>query len=116
MSDLRPPVNLKIATMVDLARMLATWSQRDHPASLIHFENEGKHIYGTLLSHHGYYEMYGLPLWIYVETDEAPAGSFLSYKSRPKEEIRFVETIESEPMVLHFPLVNLSEKLSILDL
>lgn len=102
--------------MVDLARMLASWSQRDRPASLIHFEYEGKHIYGTLLSHHGYYEMYGLPLWIYVSTDEAPSGSFLEYRSRPKEEIRFVETIGSEPMIIHFPLVNLAEKLPILEI
>ncbi len=115
-ADIRPPVNIKIASMVDLARMLVSWSQRDRPASMLHFEHKGKHIYGTLISNHGYYEMYGLPLWVYVETDEPPSGSFLAYKSRPKEEVGFVNTVEAEPMVLHLPVVNLAEKLEILDL
>jgi hypothetical protein len=60
--DIRPPVNMKIASMIDLARMLVSWSQRERPASMLYFEHKGKHIYGTLISNHGYYEYYGLPL------------------------------------------------------
>ncbi len=114
--DIRPPVNLRIASMIDLARMLVSWSQRDRPASMLHFEHKGKHIYGTLISNHGYYEMYGLPLWVYVETDEAPSGNFLAYRSRPKEEVKFVDSVEAEPMVLHLPIVNLAHMPEILDL
>ena len=102
--------------MTDLARMLVSWSQRDRPASMLYFEYEGKHIYGTLISNHGYYEMYGLPLWIYTELDEAPKGNFLSYKARPKESVEFVDTIDSEPMVVHLPIIRLAEKLEILDM
>ncbi len=115
-SDIRPPVNLKIATMVDLARMLVSWSQRDRPASMLYFEHKGKHIYGTLISNHGYYEMYGLPLWIYTEGTEPPAGNFLAYKARPKESVEFVDTVESEVMVVHLPIIRLADKLEILDL
>jgi hypothetical protein len=113
--DIRPPVNLKVASMLDLARMLVSWSQRDRPASMLHFEHKGKHVYGTLISNHGYYEMYGLPLWIYIESDSPPEGNFLAYKARPKESADFVEAIESEPMVVHLPIITLAEKLEILD-
>jgi hypothetical protein len=114
-ADIRPPVNLKIASMTDLARMLVSWSQRDRPASMLYFEHEGKHIYGTLISNHGYYEMYGLPLWIYTVREIEPEGNFLAYTARPKETVSFVDAVESEPMTVHLPIIRLSEKLEILD-
>lgn len=114
--DIRPPVNLRIASMTDLARMLVSWSQRDRPASMLYFEHNGEHVYGTLISNHGYYEMYGLPLWIHTILDHPPKGNFLSYKSRPKEAIDFVDTVETEPMVIFLPIIRLSEKLEILDM
>ena len=115
--DIRSPVNLKIASMTDLARMLVSWSQRDRPASMLYFEHKGKHIYGTLISNHGYYENYGLPLWVHIEGDGPPEGSFLSYTTRPKEKVEFVQSIaDAGPMVLHLPIIRLAEKLEILDL
>jgi hypothetical protein len=115
--DIRPPVNLKIASMTDLARMLVSWSQRDRPASMLYFEHKGKHIYGTLISNHGYYENYGLPLWVHTEGEGPPEGSFLSYTTRPKEKVEFVDSVaDAGPMVLHLPIIRLSEKLEILDL
>ena len=115
-ADIRPPVNLKLASMKDLARMLVSWSQRDRPASMLYFEDKGKHIFGTLISNHGYYEFQGVPLWIYTEYNEPPKGSFLAYKARPKESVEFVESIDSEPMIVHLPIITLSEKLEILDI
>jgi hypothetical protein len=114
--DIRPPVNLKIASMKDLARMLVSWSGRDRPASMLYFENRGKHIYGTLIAHHGYYEMYGLPLWVYTEGDGPPRGNFLTYKTREKETIDFAESVDSDPMTIHLPIIRLSEKPIIIDL
>jgi len=114
--DIRPPVNLKIASMKDLARMLVSWSQRDRPASMLYFEWHGKHIYGTLISNHGYYEMYGLPLWIYTEGDGPPQGNFLTYKTREKESIGFTESVDSDPMTIHLPIIRLADKPSIVDL
>ena len=114
--DIRPPVNLKIATMTDLARMLVSWSQRDRPASMLYFEYKGRHVYGTLISNHGYYDYYGLPLWIYTELEHEPKGIFLSYTTRPKESVNFVDSIESEPMTVHLPIIRLTEKFEILDL
>ena len=102
--------------MTDLARMLVSWSQRDRPASMLYFEHKGKHIYGTLIPVHGYYEHYGLPLWVHIEGDGPPEGSFLSYTTRPKEKVEFVESIsESGTMVFYLPIVCLAEKLEILD-
>ncbi|MFW9798933.1 MAG: hypothetical protein ACFFD9_00710 [Candidatus Thorarchaeota archaeon] len=113
----KSPVNIKLASMMELARMLVSSSQRDRPASMLYFEHEGKHIYGTLISHHGFFEAYGLPLWVYAEGDGPPdEGSFLSYTSREKEEIRFVKTVEAEPRVAYLPIIRLAEKLEILDL
>ena len=115
--DVRPPVNLKIASMTDLARMLVSWSQRDRPASMLYFEHNGKHIYGTLISNHGYFEHYGLPLWVHAEGDGSPEGNFLAYKARPKEELFWVDNLEgSEPMTVHLPVIRLAQKLEILDM
>ena len=112
---IRPPVNLKVASMTDLARMLVSWSQRDRPASMLYFENNGKHIYGTLISNHGYYQYQGLPLWVYTEGDGKPKGSFLAYQARPKESVEFVSHLaDSEPMTVHLPIIRLSEKLDII--
>ena len=83
---------------------------------MLYFEYNGKHIFGTLISNHGYYEYQGVPLWIYTEVDERPKGNFLAYQARPKESIRFVESIDSEPMIVHLPIIRLSEKLEILDI
>jgi hypothetical protein len=115
--DIRPPVNMKIASMIDLARMLVSWSQRERPASMLYFEHNGKHIYGTLISNHGYYEMYGLPLWVHTEGDGPPKGNFLAYKGRPKESLEFVDTFaDSEPMTVFLPIIKLAEKLNIIDM
>jgi hypothetical protein len=115
--DVRPPVNMKIASMIDLARMLVSWSQRERPASMLYFEHKGKHIYGTLISNHGYYEYYGLPLWVHAEGDGPPEGNFIAYKGRPKESVSFVDTFaDSEPMTVFLPIIRLSEKLEILDM
>ncbi|MBD3407837.1 MAG: hypothetical protein GF411_17085 [Candidatus Lokiarchaeota archaeon] len=114
--EIRPPVNLRIASLKDLARMLVSWSQRDRPASVMYFEYDGKHIFGTLISNHGYYEYMGLPLWIYIEHDSGPDGNFLAYQPRDKEKVRFVETIEPDPQTVHLPVIRLAEKLEILDI
>ncbi|MGV9103370.1 MAG: hypothetical protein ACOC3C_04575 [Candidatus Thorarchaeota archaeon] len=115
-ADIRPPVNLKLASMTDLARMLVSWSQRERTASMLYFQHNDTHIYGTLISNHGYYEYHGMPLWVYTEGDEPPAGSFLAYKSRPEESVKFVNNVDSEPMVVHLPVIRLAERLEILDL
>ncbi|MGQ4911783.1 MAG: hypothetical protein ACTSV3_01540 [Candidatus Thorarchaeota archaeon] len=116
-NEIRPPINLKIASMEDLARMLVSWSQRDRPASMLYFEHNGKHIYGTLISNHGYYEYYGMPLWVHIEGDGPPEGNFLAYKSRPKESVVFVDSLaDSEPMTVFLPIIRLSEKLELLDM
>lgn len=109
-------MNLKLASMTDLARMLVSWSQRERTASMLYFQHNGKHIYGTLISNHGYYEYHGMPLWVYTEADEEPTGSFLAYKSRPEESVKFVNKLESEPMIVNLPIIRLAEKLEILDL
>ncbi|NHI82885.1 MAG: hypothetical protein EAX81_01090 [Candidatus Thorarchaeota archaeon] len=115
--DVRSPVNLKLESLTDLARMLlGSSAQRDRMPSMLYFEHEGKHVFGTMISHHGYYELYGLPLWIYTVTDEAPAGNFLSYSSREKEEIEFVNVPQSEPLKFYLAIIRLADKIEILDI
>ena len=115
-ADIRPPVNLKLASLNDLARMLVSWSQRDRPASMLYFEHDGKHYFGTLISNHGWYEYYGLPLWIHIEIDGPPKGTFLHYKAKDEETVLFANKITSEPLWVSLPIIQLAEKLEILDL
>ncbi|MFW9967518.1 MAG: hypothetical protein ACFFEA_10230 [Candidatus Thorarchaeota archaeon] len=113
---IRSPVNFKLESMMDLARMLASSGQANRPASLLYFKHKGKHIYGTLISHHGYYELYGVPLWVYTEGEGPPDGSYLSYTNRDKEAYEFTSTPSMEPRVAYMPVIKLAEKLAIIDL
>jgi hypothetical protein len=116
-NDIRPPVNLRLESMLDLARMLVSWSQRERPASMLYFEHGGKHIYGTLISNHGYYDQYGLPLWVHTIGDGPPKGNYIAYKSRPKESLEYVDSLaDSEPMTAYLPIIRLAAPLEILDL
>jgi len=83
---------------------------------MLYFEDKEKHIYGTLISNHGYYEMQGIPLWVYTEGESAPAGNYLAYNTRPKESVKYVDSIESEPRVAYLPIIKLAEKFEILDM
>lgn len=96
--------------------MLASSGQGGRPASMLYFEHNGKHIYGTLITHHGYYELYGMPLWVYTEGEGPPEGSYLSYTNRDKEAIEYVTTPSGEPRVAYLPIIRMTEKLAILDL
>ncbi|MBY8999197.1 MAG: hypothetical protein KGD60_15920, partial [Candidatus Thorarchaeota archaeon] len=70
-----------------------------------------------LISNHGYFQYYGLPLWVHAEGDGPPKGSFLAYKARPKEALDWVETLaDAEPMTVHLPVIRLANKLEILDM
>ncbi|TFF84697.1 hypothetical protein EU524_00490 [Candidatus Thorarchaeota archaeon] len=103
--------------MLDLARMLVSWSQRDRPASMLYFEHNGKHIYGTLISNHGYYDNYGLPLWVHTEGESPPKGNFIAYSARPKERFEYVDSLaDSEPMTVHLPVIRLAKPFEIVDL
>ncbi len=115
-AEIQPPVNLQLDSINDLARMLVSWSQRDRPANILYFEHEGKHIFGTLISHHGYYENYGIPLWVYTVEDAPPNGNFLQYSPRPEEKVTFVQVVSSEPMLVHLPIIRMKKKLDILDI
>ncbi len=115
--DIPPPVNLRLESMLDMARMLVSWSQRDRPASMLYFEHGGKHYYGTLISNHGYYDKYGLPLWVHIVGDGPPKGNYLAYRSRPKESVEFVSSLaDSEPMTAYLPIIRLAEPLEVLNL
>jgi len=114
-NDTKPPINIRLKSLVDLARMLASRATREMTSNILYFEHKSKHIFGTMINNQGYYNWYGIPYWIYSKEDSPPETPFLAYEIRPKEKISWVETLE-DPTKKYFPIIFLSQKIEILNI
>jgi len=106
--QLRPAVRMKIKDLDNLVRLVQFWTMRERTASILHFKHGNKHIMGTVTSVPGYYNLEGLPLFLYVEMNEPPKGPFIRYKADPEEQWEYARgTLERA--WIYIPLVELEE-------
>lgn len=104
----RPAVSLRLKSLADLVRLLVTWS-RERGTHIFYFEKDGKHVYGALIgSFPGYYELRGLPLFIYIVDDKPPRGNFIRYIGHQEEKIDFVSAVEVDPKATFIPIIYLA--------
>ena len=57
----------------------------------------------------GYYNLRALPIIVWVETEEEPTGSFLRYRTTPKEEMMFSSDVNDPKWPISIPIVNFEE-------
>ena len=69
-----------------------------------HFEKD-RSIYFIFNTSLGYYDLNALPIIIWVEETLEPQGSFLRYRTSPKEELEYSDDA-SDPKWLNIPIVN----------
>ncbi len=107
MEKIKPAISLRLKGLVDLVRLLVTWG-RERGTHIFYFEKDGKHVYGALIgSFPGYYELRGLPFFIYIVDDKPPKGNFIRYVGHQEEKIEFVNAIEVDPKSTFIPIINL---------
>lgn len=89
-TTIEPAVLLKLKNIDNLIRMVIFWT-RERTATILHFKQGKRHIIGTFTALPGYYNLEGLPLFLYVEQNEGPKGPFIKYLSDPSEEWDYTE-------------------------
>ena len=107
--------SLKVDSLNDLARFAASMVALGQPVYVIHFQDGGKHIYGVFAVYHDYYDLYGIPLFYYYESDSELDGRYILVKAEePKETIQISNG--TRPGWLTVPIINLKEKPVFIDL
>ncbi|MEM1538335.1 MAG: hypothetical protein QXK12_05820 [Candidatus Nezhaarchaeales archaeon] len=100
---------LRVEGLNDLARFAASMAALGQPVYVIHFKHQDKHVYGIFAVFHDFYELYGVPLFYFHETDEPLPGNYILIKAEePKETILVSEGTRPGYMVI--PIVSIREK------
>ncbi len=106
--ELKPAVLMKIKDLNNLVRLVHFWTLRERTATILHFRRGKKHIMGTFTALPGYYNLEGLPLFLYVELDTGPKGPFIKYTSDPEEQWDYAKGTFDRKW-LYIPLIELCE-------
>ncbi|MCG3226472.1 MAG: hypothetical protein H7645_06100 [Candidatus Heimdallarchaeota archaeon] len=105
-SPLRSPVNMKLASLKDLVKLVISGVGLDRSAGYIgHFAEENRSIFFIFNTSIGYFELNALPIIVWVEDADKPDKSFIRFKTSPKEEMEFSNDA-SDPKWLAIPIVT----------
>ncbi len=107
--DIKPAVLMKLKDLGNLVRLVSFWTMRERTATLLHFKKGNRHILGTYTILPGYYNLEGLPLFIYIEQEESPKGPFIKYRADPAEEWSYTKGIFDRQYPIHIPLIKLDK-------
>jgi hypothetical protein len=105
---IEPAVLMKLKDLNNLARLVHFWTLRERTATILHFKKGNQHIMGTFTALPGYYELEGLPLFLYVEMEKGPEGPFIKYRSEPTEEWGYADGTFDRKW-LYIPLISLAK-------
>jgi len=106
--NIEPAVLMKLKSIDDLVRLVHFWMLRKQSASILHFKDGDRHILGTFTALPGYYELEGLPLFLYVEVKDPPAGPFIRYRTDPSEEWSYTDATYDRKW-LYVPVISLAK-------
>ncbi len=107
-ADLKPVTLMKLKDLNNLVRLVHWWAARERTATILYFKRGGKYIMGTMTSIPGWYNLHGMPLFLYVETDQGPKGIFIKYKSDPDEQWGYAKGTFDRTW-MYIPLIELSK-------
>lgn len=110
--EIEKTISFKLHSLEDLIRLVVSSHQK--AAHIFYFEKEGKHIYGTTNVIPAYFDLKGLPIFIWCEYDTSPEGAFIHYKPMGTEEWMFKDGIDTQHV--HVPVVRLEGPVAIFDL
>ncbi|MHA2407773.1 MAG: hypothetical protein ACXACA_05340 [Candidatus Ranarchaeia archaeon] len=105
--EIDPAIPLEVQKMSDLLRFLMAGSTRQHIINVYYFKYKGDQVFGALTSAFGYYDLRGLPIFIFVRHPDPPAENFIQYRTEP-EQWKFVADT-SDLKFQYIPIVKLAE-------
>jgi len=105
---IEPTTLIKVKSLNDLARFAASMSTLGQMIYVIHFEHEGKHVYGLFAVYHDYYNLYGLPIFYYYISNEKLNGKYLLIRTEESREYVLVSE-GSKPGWVAIPIISLDE-------
>jgi len=116
LNSLKPAASIKLAGLNDLVKLIAsTMAERVsgyigyyHSKTKKEGEKE-KHVYFMFNTSLGYYNLRALPIVVWVASEEEPTGSFIRYRTSPKEELQFSDDISDAKWPISIPIVNFEE-------
>ncbi|MHA2426780.1 MAG: hypothetical protein ACXADB_01960 [Candidatus Hermodarchaeia archaeon] len=105
--ELKPSTLMKLKDLDNLVRLVHWWAARERTATILYFKKGEKYIMGTMTSIPGWYNLEGMPLFLYVETDKKPKGVFIKYKADPEEQWDYAKGTFDRTW-MYIPLIELS--------
>lgn len=107
-------IPLRLKDLSDLVRLVSSTASMGHPSYMVHFSDQGKHVYGVFIVFRDYYRLYGVPMFYYIVLEKELPGNYLLYRSDESGE--YVEPSKGiKPGYIAVPIVNLKEKPRLLD-
>lgn len=109
--ELLPAIKIKLATINDLVRMAFFSAARQNGLNFLYFGFDGKWYLGFLTGVVGYFQMRGVPMFFYVETEELEKNQrFVKYAAKEKEHWGFAESTNEPTKWNYLPVIELAEK------
>lgn len=105
--ELKPSTLMKLKDLDNLVRLVHWWAARERTATILYFKKGEKYIMGTMTSIPGWYNLEGMPLFLYVETTKKPKGVFIKYKADPVEQWDYAKGTFDRTW-MYIPLIELS--------
>jgi hypothetical protein len=104
---LKPSTLMKLKDLDNLVRLVHWWAARERTATILYFKQNDRYIMGTMTSIPGWYDLQGMPLFLYVETTQKPKGVFIKYKADPEEQWDYAKGTFDRAW-MYIPLIELS--------
>lgn len=109
--DLQSALKLKISSLPDLLRMIASTALPEQSPTLLSFQaGPNKWILASLILLPAWYQLRSLPILVYIEQKEPPEGPFFRYRATEKdiEEIEFSHSTKDSSFG-YIPIIQLAE-------
>ncbi len=106
----KPAINLKLKSLEDLARLLASkaFSSGKEVTPVFYFKVGEFHVYGSLLFTDGFFDLNTLPIFVYYVSKKPLKGRFIGYRIEAGKEL--VEVVDApEGTGLFFPVIELED-------
>jgi len=104
-----PPFSLRLESLDDLARFVASIASLGQPTYVLHFKHEGKDILGIIAVYRDYYKFYGMPIFYYYESNDEISGKYFLVRAEESGE-RIQISNGVKPGWIAVPIIRLKEK------
>ncbi|MCS7368783.1 MAG: cren protein [archaeon GBS-70-058] len=115
LEEIPSPIPMRVESLEDLARFMASIAGLGQPAYALQFEYNGLNYIGVIAIYRDYYKWYGVPVFYYYESKTPLHGKYLLVRSEESGEL--IKTSNGvQPGWIAVPIIRLKEKPSFLKI